>query len=121
MPADLRQDEIDHLLESIQGTTDFQSIDDTANKINAAQKTEKIAKKVQALAGRLYFAMATRADFETILEARRDLHNEAFGLWCANRGIDKNDYYAIIRRELKKRGLRFTQKNPPGYKLVKIK
>jgi len=118
---DLRQDEIDHLLESIQGSSDFETIDNTTNKLNAAITVIKRAKTVYALSNRLYFAMATRADYDTIKEARRDLHTEAFGLWCANRGIEKNDYYAIIKRELKKRGLRYINTNPPGYKLVKVK
>jgi len=64
--------------------------------------------------------MAMCYDQERIDEAIRDLHNEMFGLWCANRGIDKKDYFSIMKKEIKRRGLRYISSNPPGYKLVKI-
>jgi len=123
--GNLKQAEIDHLLERIQGTSgfsaaDFEDADNAVDKLAIAQKKINKAKTVRALADRLYFAMDMRSDPETIEEARRDLHSEAFGLWCANRGIDKNDYYSIIKKELKRRGLRYVSANPPGFKLVKI-
>ena len=119
MANDLKQDEIDHLLNSFQGTTDFEAIDNSVDKLEAATKIVKKAKAVRALMNRLYFAMATSSNHEIIREATRDLHNEMFGLWCVNRGMDKKDYYALIKKELKRRGLRYISINPPGYKLVK--
>jgi hypothetical protein len=105
--ANLKQDEIDHILDSLKGADGYDAVGSTLDKANAALAIVKKAKAVYALMERLYFTMATRADLEAVKEARHDLHCEAFGLWCANKGIGKDDYYAIIRRELKRRGLRY--------------
>jgi hypothetical protein len=115
---DLRQDEIDHLMENIKDGIDLNN--DAIYKADMSVATIKRAKTVRALTNRLCFAMITRANDETIKEAGRDLHNEMFGLWCANRRIEKSDYYSIVRKELKKRNLRFISANPPGCKLVRI-
>jgi len=117
MAGDLKQDEIDHLLDSLKNTADF---DETALKVNSSEIVIKKAKTVRALTNRLYFAMAMRASSEVISYAKQDLHNEMFGLWCANRGIEKNDYYTLIKKELKRRGLRYVSSNPSGFKLVKV-
>jgi len=114
----LKQDEIDHLMESIQGSADIGSTDNTYDDLEWGKAIVRKSKTIRALSNRLYFAMATHADPWIIKEAKNDLHNEAFGLWCLKRKIDKSDYYAIIKRELKKRNLRFIRNNPPGFKLV---
>jgi hypothetical protein len=119
MPNDnLGQDDIDHLLANLRDGTSFE-FDDSAGKVDAATVIKK-AKAVKALMNKLNFVMAMRLDHNTIRDISRDLHNEMFGLWCANHGITKDDYFVIIKRELRKRKLHFVSTNPPGYKLVRV-
>jgi hypothetical protein len=114
----LNQAEIDQILQALEGgETSF----DINQKVAAASiDNARKAKDVKACIERYYFAMAAKEDLYKIKEARRDLHIAGFSLWCSNRGISKDEYYSIMKKEMKKRGLRYVSSNPSGYKLVRI-
>jgi len=116
---DLSQDEIDHLTESLQGAADIDPIETEVTTTEKLDALKRKSKNVHTLSKRLYYLMMVRADFDKVNDARRDLHNAKFGLWCANRSMEKKDYYLMIKKELKKRGLLYVSVNPPGYKLMR--
>jgi hypothetical protein len=114
----LTQDEIDKLLKGYSGDMPG---DITGSSTGALPSSKEKAATVKTCLKRLDFLRETRADLHIIHSAKIDLHNAAFSLWCANHGMSyKEDYYARIRVELKRRGLRYVGSNPPGYKLVKV-
>jgi hypothetical protein len=119
MAGDLKQEEIDQILETLSaGAPDFEAMEILSSSAAAKDAVQK-ARTVRACIARLNFSLAARAGPGEIREARQGLHVAAFGLWCANRGMQKSDYYAAVRRGLKKRGLRYVGSNPPGFKLVR--
>ena len=116
--SQLNQHEIDLLMESINTGTD--SFDVSRVESSLPNVLNKKIKTVRSYISRYFFRLINASSYDEIKEARWAFHYEAFSLWCSKKGISKDDYYILMRKEMKKRNLMYIDTNPPGYKLVRI-
>ena len=97
----MTQDEIDSLRDSIHS-------DEPANETQEqAEKKKKVKKSYAAfltMIKRLDFAR-NNLSFTEQTEARKNLRHAAFDLWLANRNIKRTEYYRLMNKEAKKRGM----------------
>ena len=62
------------------------------------------SKTMLSMLKRLEYARENES-FYKVREARKSLHIAAFDLWLSRKGMTRNEYYALMNKELKKRGL----------------
>jgi len=99
----LSQSEIDLLTQTFHSGSDYNALEDEQAKID---RHRKLYKELQRAIKRYFTAMENGYSFEVVNEARRNMHHYAFKNWLEHRGMDRQQYYALIRKEMKKRGMR---------------
>jgi len=98
----LSQNEIDHLTQAFHSGSDYNALEDEQAKID---RHRKLYKELQRAIKRYFTAMENGYSFEVVNEARRNMHHYAFKNWLEHRGMDRQQYYELIRKEMKKRGM----------------
>ena len=98
----LSQSEIDLLMQSFHSGSDYNTVEDAQTKID---RHRKLYKKLRYAIKRYYTAMENGYSFEAVNEARRNMHHYAFKNWLAHREMDRQQYYELMRKEMKKRGI----------------
>jgi hypothetical protein len=107
----MSQAEIDALLQTITaGDPDVSS--DAGGNID-----RRWSNAVGHAKGRLDFARQN-LNADEVREARDKLHFESFNLWLVSHGMERGDYYRLMRQAIKREGLFWFPFNPPGWKLL---
>ena len=105
----LSQTEIDFIFEAFNnapGEVAEVSFDDKEADRLHYERHRKLYKQLVSTQKRYEDAMECRAPHSEIQERRRDLHCYAFRNWLMCRRMSKEQYYALMRKEMKKRGMR---------------
>ena len=99
----LDQEQIDHLLRQIESgeEVDVTSVQQETSSILAQPKSRTML----AMVKRLEWARLN-GSYEEAREARKFLHESAFENWLAKHKMDRKDFYQLLNREAKKRGVR---------------
>ena len=102
----LSQAEIDFIFATINSAPDdVKEIDAKDIELHYNQH-KKLYRQLASAQKRYEFAMECGASYSEIQELRRDLHYYAFRNWLMHKWMDKEQYYALMRKEMKKRGMR---------------
>jgi hypothetical protein len=105
MPQEkMSQDEIDALMNSL-GAVDF---DQSINNLNTPSYDHQEVKykynRIVACKARLEYAQLN-GSWEDIKEAAINMHRAGFANWLFRHWLTRDDYYKLMNREAKKRGL----------------
>ena len=105
MAEDLSQADIDRLMASI-GSEPSEIDADEAEAIKLhAERHRKIRKQLAYALKRYDFALQSNEPHHVIKEQRDAVHYYAFKNWLMSKRMDKDQYYALMRKEMKKRGM----------------
>ena len=106
MAEDLSQAEIDRLLETINREPNEIAVVSIEEAERRAKYLRNLYKQLRSAEKRYYAAMENGASHDVVMEHRRAFHHYAFKNWLERRGMDRGQYYALMREEMKKRGMR---------------
>ena len=104
--ADLSQYDIDRLLETINSEPSETAIDDAEERRLYDEQHKNLGKQLASAIKRYDFALQNNEPHHVIRELREALHYYAFKNWLMSKKMDKEQYYTLIRKEMKKRGMR---------------
>jgi len=111
----LSQAEIDLFLEAYNNASG-KPVEANLNDIEAAKLRNKqhgkVYKQLLSALKRYEYALESRAPYNEIQEQRRNVHFYAFKNWLMHKRLDKEQFYDLIRKEIKKREL--SQLKKPG-------
>jgi len=106
MPQEkMTQDEIDTLLNSLNGGDIKISTDDLYESPLNIDEIKYRYNAIVACKLRLDYAQMN-GSFEDIIEAKKNLHRAGFANWLFKHGLDREGYYRLMNKESKKWGLR---------------
>ena len=106
MAEDLSQADIDRLMASF-GNEPSEIAAEEAEAIKLrAERCRRLYKQLMSAIKRYGEAMENGEPEHVVRELRQAWHYYAFKNWLEKKEIDKDQYYALMRKEMKKRGMR---------------
>ena len=99
----LNQEQIDHLLRQIESgdEVDVTSVQEETSSVLASPKSRTMLAMIKRLEWARY-----NGSFEEVREARKFLHESAFENWLIKRKLDRREFYQLMNREAKRRGMK---------------
>jgi len=101
---DLSQYDIDRLFENIANEPSNDGIEETTKKHD--ERLRNLGKQLASAVKRYDFALQNGEPYHIIKAHRDAMHYYAFKNWLMKRNMDKEQYYALVRKEMRKRGMR---------------